>query len=72
MAVRYFKRRWDETRGDDHDHWGASWWFFACDAEGVIVRQVEEYDAGPTLRYDVARPTGPHGALGDQPLELEE
>ncbi len=32
--MRYFKRYWNKLRGDEHDDWGCSWWFFETDAEG--------------------------------------
>ena len=71
-AMRYFKRYWDESRGDPHDAWGGSWWYFEADPAGVVTRQVEVYDDGPTLRYSVAQPAGPFGMLCDQPLDFAE
>lgn len=70
--MRYFKRYWDEPRGDAHDAWGCSWWFFEADPAGVVTRQVEVYDHGPSLRYSTAQPTGPFGILSDQPLDFGE
>jgi hypothetical protein len=68
----YFKRYWDEPRGDAHDAWGCSWWYFETDAAGVVSRQIEVYDHGPTLRYHVGRLNDEFGGLADQPLDLRE
>jgi hypothetical protein len=70
--VRYFKRYWDESRGDAYDAWGCSWWYFEADRAGVVARQVEVYDHGPTLRYSRAQPIGPFGFMCDQSLDFAE
>jgi hypothetical protein len=70
--MRYFKRYWDESRGDAHDAWGGSWWYFEADGGGAVSRQVEVYDRGPTLRYAWGRPGDEFGGLSDQPLDLAE
>jgi hypothetical protein len=70
--MRYFKRYWDEPRGDANDAWGCSWWYFEADDAGVVSRQVEVYDHGPTLRYDESRLNDQFGGLSDQPLDLGE
>jgi hypothetical protein len=28
VKTRYYKRRWDEVRGDEHNDWGPSTWYF--------------------------------------------
>ena len=70
--MRYFKRYWVEPRGDAHDAWGCSWWYFEADSAGVVTRQVEVYDRGPTLRDSAAQPSGPFGFMCDQPLDFAE
>ena len=72
MTVRYFKRRWDEPRGDQFDSWGLSIWYFEVDADGYPLRQIEVYENGPTLKYDASHIEDEYGALGDQPLDLSE
>jgi hypothetical protein len=47
----FYRRRWDEHRGDRHDDWGAAVYYFRV-REGVIEQQVEIYDAGVMLAYD--------------------
>jgi hypothetical protein len=49
--MQYLKFQWDESRGDEHSDWGASWWYFEIGADGYPVRQIELYDAGVRLRY---------------------
>ena len=70
--MRYFRRRWNENRGDAHEAWGASWWFFETDDLGNVRRQVEQYDLGPTLRYDSHRQSDEFGGLSPEPLALAE
>ena len=50
-ASRWFKRRWEETRGDEFASWGAATYFFEVSDDGWPSRQIEVYDHGPTLRY---------------------
>jgi hypothetical protein len=68
----YFKRRWDESRGDEFDAWGCSIWVFETDDEFWPVRQIEIYDGGQVLFYDREHLDDGHGGLGDQPLDPEE
>ncbi|MEU4604888.1 hypothetical protein AB0F43_18055 [Kribbella sp. NPDC023972] len=70
--TRYFRRRWNETRGDDHDDWGTSEWCFEVDDDGWVSRQIEVYDSGPTLRYDRAHVADEFGGLSEAPLPLDE
>lgn len=72
MGTRYFKRRWDETRGDEFDSWGAATYFFEVDASGWPTRQVEVYDAGPTLRYGPDHEEDQYGQLGQAQLDALE
>jgi hypothetical protein len=73
MPRRYFKRRWEESRDDRHDSWGASTWYFEVDEEGWPTRQLEVYDAGPTLRYGPGHAEDAAGRLSQSQLdELED
>ena len=36
--MRFYERAWDEPRGDQHDDWGTSIWYFAVDDDGWAVR----------------------------------
>lgn len=70
--MRYFKRYWDEDRGNEHAAWGCSWWYFESDESGVVLRHIEVYDNGPTLHYSTLKPTDEFGFLADQPLEFND
>jgi hypothetical protein len=69
---RYYRRPWNETRGDDYDSWGRSVWYFEIDEEGVPARQIEQYEHGPVLKYDANHREDQYGALGDQPIDRED
>jgi hypothetical protein len=68
----YFKRSWDETRGDEFDSWGTSVWYFELDEEGFPVRQIELYENGNRLKYDSGKSFDDYGGMGDQALDLIE
>jgi hypothetical protein len=68
----YFKRRWEESRGDQHDAWGASWWFFETDDEFWPDRQIEIYDAGQVLFYHRHHLNDIYGGLGECALDSSE
>jgi hypothetical protein len=70
--LRYYKRRWDESRGDEHDEWGLSIWYFEVGDDGFPARQLQVYDGGPALKYDEAHLDDEFGGLGDQAIDLEE
>lgn len=69
MTTRWFKRRWDESRGDDFDSWGSATYFFEVATDGWPRRQVEVYDDGPTLRYGPDRVEDEYGGLGQARLD---
>ena len=62
--MRYFRREWSESRGDDYDDWGRSIWFFETDDLLLPLRQFEEYANGNRLRYDATHAEDEFGALG--------
>ena len=70
--MNYFKRNWDETRGDQYDSWGKSVWFFETDNNGEVLRQIEVYDNGKILKYDNQNIEDEFGGLADQNLDLTE
>ena len=67
--LRYYKRPWDETRGDRYDGWGRSVWLFETDEVGNVLRHVELYDGGQRLRYDENRRDDSCGCLSEKPLD---
>ena len=70
--MKYFKRRWEECRADRHAAWGHSWWFFETDEDGTVLRQIEVYDSGPTMRYHDQNPEDSDGMLAAHRLQLAE
>lgn len=71
-GLRHYRRRWEESRGDEHDAWGASWWFIEVGPDGYPTRQLELYDDGHILRYSADHCIDDYGGLSDQQLDLEE
>lgn len=67
-----YKRYWNESRGDKYDHWGTSNWYFEIDEGGYPVRQIEKYEIGKILKYDLENMEDEYGGLGDQAFDLEE
>jgi hypothetical protein len=63
VGSQFYKRRWEESRGDQHDVWGASTWYFEVDEDNHPIRQVEIYDKGPTLRYGPEHDEDQYGFL---------
>ncbi len=70
--MRYLRRRWEESRGDDYDACGASEWFFEVGDDACPVRQLELCDGGQVLMYDEGHLDDSYGMLGDQELDLDD
>ena len=66
----YVKRHWNGLRGDAHDAWGTSWWYFEVDDEGWVLRQVEQYESGIRLRYGEQHAEDEFGGLAEKALDL--
>jgi hypothetical protein len=62
---RYFKREWDEPRGDELDHWGTSTWYFEVGDDGHATRQLEVYRSGNALAYDERHLEDAYGGLAE-------
>jgi hypothetical protein len=73
VTTRWFRRRWEEPRGDEFDTWGAATYLFEVADDGWPTRQIEDYDNGPTLRYGPDQKEDQYGQLGQARLdELED
>lgn len=72
MNRRYFKRRWDEDRGDEFSSWGHAVYLFAADASGLVEQQFEIYDDGHVLAYDLNHVGDAYGMLTDQRLDIDD
>jgi hypothetical protein len=70
--MKYYRRNWEETRGDEFDGWGKSVWYFETENSGQPTKQVEVYDNGKILKYDQTKLEDEFGGLGIHELDLEE
>ncbi|MBC8754757.1 hypothetical protein H2O64_08750 [Kordia sp. YSTF-M3] len=70
--MNYFKRNWNESRGDEYDNWGKSIWFFETNSNGEVLRQMEVYENGKVLKYDNDHIEDEFGKLSNQKLDLDE
>lgn len=68
----FYKRPWNEVRGDRYSDWGTAVYFFDTDAAGVVQRQLEVYQSGRRLRYDDSHPGDEYGGLAVHELDLDE
>lgn len=68
---RFYRRRWDEPRGDQHNEWGPCVYYFWV-LDGVVEQQVERYTDGTTLAYDRHHPQDVYGFMTTEPLEPVE
>jgi len=71
-VMKHYSRRWDESRGDAHDEWGASTWYFEVEPDGHACRQIEVYDNGPVKRYGLGDDEDDHGGLTYAPFDFTE
>ena len=67
----FYRRRWSELRGDRHDDWGASVYYFRVE-ERVVEQQVEVYDSGVILAYDRHHVEDEFGGMSEVPLDADE
>ena len=51
--MKYFKRNWNETRGDQYDSWGKSVWLFETDNNGEVLRQTGGIDPKMIFKYKI-------------------
>ena len=70
--MKYYKRNWEESRGDEFDDWGKSIWYFETNNSGLPTKQIEVYENGKILKYDQTKMEDNFGGLGDQELDLDE
>jgi hypothetical protein len=70
--VRFFRREWDENRGDQFANWGTSTLYLALDGEGHAHVQVEAYADGTVIAYDAEHAEDRYGGLTYAQLDLDE
>jgi hypothetical protein len=70
--MRYFKRKWEEVRGDKYDFWGTSLWYFEVGDDLYVKRQLELYENGRILKYSEDLIEDEFGGLADQVVDEED
>jgi hypothetical protein len=70
--MRYFRRPWDESRGDEYDSWGTSVYYLAVDDQGDVHEQVVAYANGNVLAYDHEHEEDTFGGLTYATLDLDD
>ena len=70
--MHYFKRDWDEpTGGGLSESWGKSIYYFELDIRFNVLRQMQIFENGKTLKYDVEYVDDKFGGLAESPIELD-
>jgi hypothetical protein len=73
MALpRYFRRDCPDSRADEFDAWGTCERFFEFGDDGVCRRQVERYQNGFVLKYDLTHQEDRYGGISDRADELTD
>ena len=70
MTKQYYKRHFDEPRTEKSEIWGTCDYYFETNQDGEVLRQIEVYENGKTLKYDDEFIEDEFGFLADQPLDL--
>jgi len=73
VVIRYFKKFWDETSGEElTDSWGNSTYYFEADEQLCVIRQVQVFQNDKILKYDRQNRDDVFGGLADQLLDRKE
>jgi hypothetical protein len=67
----FYRRRWTESRGDEHDDWGGAVYYFWV-WNGVLEQQVGVYDSRIVLVYDRNHVEDEFGCISQVPLDADE
>ena len=68
----FFKRNWDQTRGDEQAEWGTSTWYFETGSDMWATRQIEIYANGTVLHYDEEHSEDKYGGLAEAALDAQD
>jgi hypothetical protein len=73
MNKNYFCRAWEETTGDPlTDDWGTSIWHFETDDQLNVLRQMQIFANGQTLKYDADYLEDQYGKLSETAIDAED
>lgn len=70
--MKYYKRKFEEIRGDEYNDWGFATYFFETDNEGFPLRHIEAYENGKILKYSKENDADEFGFLADQQLDISD
>ena len=70
--MRYFKRHWNGSRGDEYDSWGVSDWWFETDNDGYVTRCIQRYQNGNVLLYTEFHKEDKYGMLPEGTIDLTD
>ena len=72
MTTQYYRRHFNEIRTEKSENWGTCDYYFETNQDGEVLRQIEVYENGKTLKYAEAFIEDEFGFLADQPLDLSD
>lgn len=68
--MKYYKRQWQETTGDElTDVWGFSCFYFENDDQSRVTRQLQVFENDQILKYDTEYVEDKSGGLAEAPLD---
>lgn len=71
-SVYYFKKKWDEATGEEPTNsWGTSNFYFETDLKFNVLRQIQMFENGKVLKYDLEYIDDKYGGLAESPIELD-
>ncbi len=70
--MKYYKYKWNESRGDQFDSWGFSLWYIEIGEDNYYNRQVTIFDNGKILKYSENKLEDEFGGLGEGKFDLSE
>jgi hypothetical protein len=70
MLKQYYRWHWEEPRGDQYNHWGASDWYVEIGDDGYVSKQMELYASGDSLYYSENHIEDSYGMLSEGLFEL--
>ncbi len=66
---KYYKWSWDVSLGGEYDSWGRSTYFMEIDSDLYALRQIEVYENGNVLFYDINHIGDNYGMLCDKKID---
>jgi hypothetical protein len=67
---KYYFWHWDESTGNEIDHWGTSDWYFEIGVDGYVSKQLEIFASGDALYYGDDHIEDKYGMLSEGKFEL--